>query len=126
MDRRCVKVDDRCMPSMRNVWAIGDLTGGPMLAHRGVARCELVAGRQRRFDPLAMPAICFTDPEIVSVGIASGQAGERGGTRHRPLPVRGQRPFDDAGSTDGFVRVVARAGSHIIVGWQAVGHALHT
>ncbi len=124
MDGRCVKVDDRCMTSMRNVWAIGDLTGEPMLAHRGMAQGELVAeavaGRQRRFDPLAMPAICFTDPEVVSVGIAPGQAGAG-------ELVAGLFPFAANGrsmtleSADGFVRVVARADSHVIVGWQAVG-----
>ncbi|RYX97006.1 MAG: dihydrolipoyl dehydrogenase [Comamonadaceae bacterium] len=124
MNGRVVKVDAQCMTSMRHVWAIGDISGEPMLAHRGMAQGELVAeviaGHKRRFEPLAMPAICFTDPEVVSVGLApsSKEAGEL---------VTGLFPFAANGramtleSTDGFVRVVARADSHLIVGWQAVG-----
>jgi dihydrolipoamide dehydrogenase len=121
MDGRCLKVDDQCRTSMRNVWAIGDLTGEPMLAHRGMAQGEMVAevvsGRKRRFDPLAMPAICFTDPEVVSVGLAPGAGGL----------ITGLFPFAANGrsmtleSSEGFVRVVARADSHLVVGWQAVG-----
>ena len=53
MAGRAVKVDDQCRTSMRDVWAIGDLSGEPMLAHRAMAQgemvAELVAGRRRRF-----------------------------------------------------------------------------
>ncbi|MGZ5270171.1 MAG: FAD-dependent oxidoreductase, partial [Ramlibacter sp.] len=66
MAGRAVKIDDQCRTSMRNVWAIGDVAGEPMLAHRAMAQgemvAELVAGRKRRFAPLAIPAVCFTDP----------------------------------------------------------------
>ena len=57
---------------MRNVWAIGDLAGEPMLAHRAMAQgemvAEIIAGKRRHFAPAAIPAVCFTDPEIVVVG----------------------------------------------------------
>jgi len=124
MAGRCVKVNDQCMTSMRNVWAIGDLTGEPMLAHRGMAQGEMVAeiasGRKRRFDPLAMPAICFTDPEVVSVGLAPGSSpGDELVTGFFPFAANGRSMTLE--STDGFVRVVARADTHVIVGWQAVG-----
>lgn len=63
---------------MRNVWAIGDLTGEPMLAHRAMAQGECVAeqigGQVRRFEPRAIPAVCFTDPEVVVVGPTPGEA----------------------------------------------------
>src|SRR5271165_4458609 len=69
-----IRVDDRCATSMRNVWAVGDVTGEPMLAHRAMAEGEMVAeiisGEKRAFDHRAIPAICFTDPEIVAVGLA--------------------------------------------------------
>ena len=78
MQGRAVKVDDQCATSMRNVWAIGDLTGEPMLAHRAMAQgecvAEQVAGRHRRFEPMAIPAVCFTDPEVVVVGKTPGEA----------------------------------------------------
>ena len=64
MDGRFVRVDDRCATSTTNVWAIGDLVGEPMLAHKASAQgemvAEIVAGRRRRFDPVAIPAVCFT------------------------------------------------------------------
>ena len=67
-----VHIDATCATSMRNVWAIGDLTGEPMLAHRAMAQgamvAEIIAGQKRAFDHVAIPAICFTDPEIVAVG----------------------------------------------------------
>ncbi|HEX4509642.1 MAG TPA: dihydrolipoyl dehydrogenase [Burkholderiaceae bacterium] len=123
---RAVKVDDTCRTSMRNVWAIGDLTGEPMLAHRAMAQgemvAEIIAGRPRRFAPAAIPAVCFTDPEVVVVGLDPAQAAAAG---HEV--VQAQFPFAANGramtleSTDGFVRVVARKDTHQILGWQAVG-----
>ena len=61
-----VRIDATCATSMRNVWAIGDVTGEPMLAHRAMAQgamvAEIIAGQKRAFDHVAIPAICFTDP----------------------------------------------------------------
>src|SRR6202012_212856 len=78
MNGRAVKVDGQCRTSMRNVWAIGDLTGEPMLAHRAMAQgemvAEIIAGKNRQFAPAAIPAVCFTDPEIVAVGQDAAQA----------------------------------------------------
>jgi len=126
MDGRAVKVDSQCRTSMRNVWAIGDLTGEPMLAHRAMAQGEMVAeiisGKNRYFMPAAIPAVCFTDPEMVVVGLDPGQAAAAG-----LAAIDASFPFAANGramtleSTDGFVRVVARADNHRILGWQAVG-----
>ena len=78
MDGPFVKVDNKCQTSMRGVYAIGDLVGEPMLAHKASAQGEMVAGilagHKRTFNPAAIPAICFSDPEIVSVGITPEQA----------------------------------------------------
>jgi dihydrolipoamide dehydrogenase len=77
-----VKIDDQCHTSMRNVWAIGDITGEPMLAHRAMAQgevaAECIAGHKRRFAPLAIAAVCFTDPEVVAVGQTVEQATQGG------------------------------------------------
>jgi len=126
MDGRFVKVDAQCRTSMRNVWAIGDVTGEPMLAHRASAQGEMVAeiigGARRRFEPAAIPAVVFTDPEVVTVGRSPDDA-ERAGLdcihAHFPLAANGRALTREAG--DGFVRVVARRDNHVIVGWQAVG-----
>jgi len=126
MAGRAVKIDDRCRTSMHNVWAIGDLTGEPMLAHRAMAQgemvAELIAGQKRRFAPAAIPAVCFTDPEIVSVGLSPDEANTSGiaiKTAQFPLAANGRAMTLDA--TDGFIRVIARADNHRILGWQAVG-----
>jgi dihydrolipoamide dehydrogenase len=126
MQGRALKVDDQCRTSMRNVWAIGDLTGEPMLAHRAMAQGEMVAeiisGKRRHFAPAAIAAVCFTDPEIVVVGqspVDAAKAGLDCISAHFPFAANGRAMTLEA--TDGFVRVVARRDNHRIVGWQAVG-----
>ncbi|MDO8931854.1 MAG: dihydrolipoyl dehydrogenase [Rhodocyclaceae bacterium] len=129
MDGRCVRVDAECRTSMRNVWAIGDLTGEPMLAHRAMAQgemvAEIIAGKKRRFVPAAIPAVCYTDPEIVVVG-RSPQEAEQAGLDciHALFPFAANGRALTLESASGFVRVVARRDNHLIVGWQAVGRGV--
>lgn len=126
MNGRAVKVDATGRTSMRNVWAIGDLTGEPMLAHRAMAQgevaAECIAGHKRRFEPLAIPAVCFTDPEVVAVGQTQAQAEQAGVeamSSQFPFAANGRSLTMEGG--EGFVRVVARKDNHLILGWQAVG-----
>jgi dihydrolipoamide dehydrogenase len=69
---RFVKVDDQCRTSMKDVYAIGDLVGEPMLEHKAATQGEMVAeilsGAVRKFDPVSIPAVCFTEPEIATAG----------------------------------------------------------
>ncbi|MEB2314474.1 MAG: dihydrolipoyl dehydrogenase [Xanthomonadaceae bacterium] len=123
---RAVRIDDQCRTSMRNVWAIGDVAGEPMLAHRAMAQGEMVAeivsGKTRRFQPAAMPAVCFTDPEIVTVGLSPDEARAAGhAVKVALFPFAANGRAMTLESADGFVRVVAREGDHRILGWQAVG-----
>ena len=129
MNGRHVRIDNQCRTSMRNVWAIGDLTGEPMLAHRAMAQgemvAEIIAGKRRHFTPAAIPAVCFTDPEVVVVGMTPQEAATLGMdciTASFPFSANGRAMTLEA--TDGFVRVVARRDNHVIVGWQAVGGAV--
>jgi dihydrolipoamide dehydrogenase len=129
MNGGAIKVDAQCRTSMRDVWAIGDVTGEPMLAHRAMAQGEMVAeiigGHRRRFEPAAIPAVCFTDPEVVVVGMTANQAAEAGVdciVASFPFSANGRALTLEAG--DGFVRVVARRDNHLILGWQAVGHSV--
>ena len=129
MNGRAVKIDDQCRTSMRNVWCIGDLAGEPMLAHRAMAQGEMVAeiisGKRRHFQPNAMPAVCFTDPEVVVVGMSPGEAQAAGIdaiSANFPFAANGRAMTIE--STDGFVRVVARRDNHVILGWQAVGRGV--
>lgn len=126
MEGRFIRIDGQCRTSMRGIYAIGDVTGEPMLAHRAMAQgemvAEIVAGKRRSWEKVAIPAVCFTDPEIVSVGLAPEEARRAG---HETKV--GQFPFTANGramtlaSEDGFVRVVARADNHLVLGIQAVG-----
>jgi dihydrolipoamide dehydrogenase len=121
-----VRIDAACSTSMHNVWAIGDVTGEPMLAHRAMAQgamvAEIIAGEKRAFDSKAIPAICFTDPEIVAVGLSP----DAGKAAHGEILV-GHFPFRANGRAmtlqddEGFVRVVARADNHVVLGVHAVG-----
>jgi dihydrolipoamide dehydrogenase len=126
MQGAAIKIDNRCQTSMRNVWAIGDLSGEPMLAHRAMAQgemvAELIAGQHREFNPAAIPAVCFTDPELVVVGKTPDEAKAAGLdclVSSFPFAANGRAMTLE--SKSGFVRVVARRDSHLIVGWQAVG-----
>ena len=121
-----VRVDATCATSMRNVWAIGDLTGEPMLAHRAMAQgemvAEIIAGKKRAFDRVAIPAICFTDPEIVAVGLSPDAAkGAHGEIRIGHFPFRANGRAMTLQDDEGFVRVVARADNHVVLGVHAVG-----
>jgi dihydrolipoamide dehydrogenase len=129
MAGRAVKVDEQCRTSMRNVWAIGDLVGEPMLAHRAMAQgemvAEIIAGHKRRFAPMAIPAVCFTDPEVVVAGSTPDEAALNGldcMVGSFPFSANGRSMSVEA--TEGFVRVVARKDNHQILGWQAVGHGV--
>lgn len=125
-DGRFIRINDRCETSMRGIFAIGDVTGEPMLAHRAMAQGEMVAeiaaGLPRAWDKRAIPAICFTDPEIVSVGLSPEEA------RRTGQEIRiGQFPFAANGRAMtrdgelGFVRIVAQAQNGLVLGIQAVG-----
>ncbi len=126
MNGGAIRVDARCRTSMQGVWAIGDVTGAPLLAHRamaqGVVAAECIAGPRREFAPLAIPAVCFTDPEVVVAGQTRQDATDAGiahVSAHFPFAANGRALGMEGG--EGFVRVVARQDNHLILGWQAVG-----
>jgi len=125
----CVAIDERCETSIPNVFAVGDVTGEPMLAHRAIAQArvvaDVIAGESRRFDHRAVPAVCFTDPEIFSVGLSPSEASDALAEGTRPLvgqvslAANGRARTLDA--AHGMLRVVADPDDHRVVGVQAVG-----
>ena len=123
-----IKIDKQCRTSMKNVWAIGDVTGEPMLAHRASAQAEMVAeiiaGEKRQFDPVSIAAVCFTEPEILGVGLSPDEAKEAGEDiiiGKFPLAANGRALSMQADEGGGFVRVTARKSDHVILGIHAVG-----
>jgi dihydrolipoyl dehydrogenase len=130
-DGAFVKIDDQCRTAMKNVWAIGDLVGEPMLAHKasaqGAMAAEIIAGHRRRFDPASVAAICFTEPEIVVAGMSPDEAkaaGEDIVTGQFPFSASGRALTLEAGEDGGFVRIVARQSDQRVLGIQAVGRGV--
>jgi dihydrolipoamide dehydrogenase len=128
MDGPFVKINNQCQTAMKDVWAIGDLVGEPMLAHKASAQGEMVAeiisGLRREFDPVAIPAVCFTEPEIVSVGLTPDDAKVKNietVVGKFPFAAIGKALAMEAGTDGGFVRITARKDNHLILGIQAVG-----
>ena len=122
MDGPFIAIDKRCRTSMRAVYAIGDVTGEPMLAHRAMAQGELaaavIAGGREEWDKRAIPAVCYTDPEIVTVGLLAAAAK---GAAVATFPFVGNGRALSLGRDDGFVRVVHDGNTGLILGLQAVG-----
>ena len=125
---RFIRIDRKCRTNVPGVYAIGDVSGEPMLAHKASAQGEMVAeiisGLDREFDKISIPAIVFTEPEVVSVGLLPEEAEERGESviiGKFPLAANGRALTLEAEKTGGFVRVVARESDHVILGIQAVG-----
>lgn len=126
MEGSFLKIDNKCQTSMRDVYAIGDVTGEPMLAHRAMAQgemvAELVSGAKRVWDKRCIPAVCFTDPEVVSVGMSLSDAKTAG-----IEIVTGKFPFIASGRAmstereEGFVHVLARKDNHEVLGIHGVG-----
>jgi len=128
MAGRFVKVDDQCRTSMKNVWAVGDLVGEPLLEHKAAKQgemvAEIIAGEKRRFNPVSIAAVCFTEPEVVSAGLLPTDAAAKSVktiTAMFPFSANGRALSMDSGDEGGFVRVLAREDDHRILGIQAVG-----
>ena len=123
-----VKVDDQCRTAMREVWAIGDLVGEPMLAHKAMAQgamvAEIIAGRRRHFDPATVAAIVFSEPEIVVAGMLPDEAKAAGidaASSLFPFAANGRALTLEAGADGGFVRIVSAKDDGRALGIQAVG-----
>jgi dihydrolipoamide dehydrogenase len=125
-ERGAIVVDADCKTSLPNVWAVGDLVRGPMLAHKaeeeGVAVAERIAGQRGHVNFNTIPWVIYTSPEIAWVGQTEQQLKAEG----RAYKA-GQFPFvangraRALGDTTGFVKVLADAGSDEILGVHIIG-----
>lgn len=125
-ERGLVKVDKQCRTNLPSVFAIGDIVAGPQLAHKASYEAkiaaEAISGLKSEVDYMAIPAVCFTDPELATVGLTEQQAKDEGyevsGGRF-PYAANGRAIALDA--TDGFVKLVARKEDGLLLGAQIVG-----
>ncbi|RQG96209.1 dihydrolipoyl dehydrogenase [Natrarchaeobius oligotrophus] len=125
-DRGFIETDSRARTNVDHVFAVGDVAGEPMLAHKGSMEgqvaAEVIAGEPAAIDYQAMPAVVFTDPEIATVGLTEADAEDAGFD-----PVVGQFPFRASGralttgESDGFVTVVAAEDGGYLLGASIVG-----
>jgi dihydrolipoamide dehydrogenase len=126
VEKGFVPSDNVGRTNVPGIYAIGDVTGMPMLAHKatkeGEVVAEVIAGHKAAKDWVGIPAAIFTDPEIATVGLGEQQAKEKG------IEVRvGKFPFAALGramavnETDGFFKVVADKNTHEILGVHIVG-----
>jgi dihydrolipoamide dehydrogenase len=126
-ERGFVKVDGQRRTNIKNIFAIGDICGQPMLAHKasyeGVLVAEVIKGTNRAFDVKTVPAVVFTDPEIASAGLMEAEARAKG---HTDLKIA-KFPFGANGravsmqETDGFVKMIADGKTHVLLGVHIVG-----
>jgi len=127
VERGFVTVDKRLRTNVPGIYAIGDVAGQPMLAHKASREAEVVAeviaGHKAEFDVRVIPAVIFSDPEVSSAGITADEAKQRG----RDVKV-GKFPFSVLGraianaDTDGFVKVVIDAKTKEVLGIHVVGN----
>lgn len=125
-ERGLVKTDKQCRTSVDNIYAIGDITSGPQLAHKasyeGKIAAEAISGEKSEIDYIGIPAVAFTDPELATVGLSEQEAKEKG------YNVKvGRFPFGANGralslnNSDGFLKLVTREEDGLILGGQIAG-----
>jgi dihydrolipoamide dehydrogenase len=121
-----VRVDDRCRTDDPHIYAVGDVTGEPMLAHRamrqGKVAAEALAGRPAAFDNVAIPAVVFTDPEIAWCGLSEAQAKDQGiDPKVSKFQWAASGRAATIGRSDGLTKLVADARSGRVLGVGIVG-----
>ena len=120
-----ITVNERMQTSAAGVYAIGDVVGGALLAHKAFQEAKVaagvIAGEPAAFDSL-VPAVIYTDPEVAWVGLGEREAADKGYnviTGNFPFKASGRAMSLDA--TDGFVKAIADADSKQLLGVVAVG-----
>lgn len=125
-DKGFIPVNEKLQTNVPGIYAIGDVVGNPMLAHKAFKEAEVaaevIAGHSSILDYRAMPAVIFTDPEIATVGLSEAEAKAQGYSI-----IVGKFPFAASGralttgETDGFVKVIADEKSKEVLGVAIVG-----
>lgn len=126
-DRGRIDVDEHCRTNLENVWAVGDVVRGPMLAHKGMEEgvmvAELMAGQAGHIDMNTIPWVIYTHPEIAWVGKTEQQLKNEGADyRVGQIPFIANGRALGQGDTTGFVKMLACAKTDRILGMHVFGH----
>ena len=125
-ERGFIAVEEHCRTNLPNVWAVGDVVRGPMLAHKaeeeGVAVAERIAGQHRHVDFNTVPWVIYTTPEIAWVGKTEQQLKAEGlEYRAGSVPFSANARARALGDTSGLVKVLADAKTDAILGVHILG-----
>ena len=125
-DRGFIEVDTQMRTNVPHIFAIGDIVGQPMLAHKAVheahVAAEAAAGHKRHFDARVIPAVVYTDPEVAWVGISEDEAKAKGVTLGKavfPWVASGRAVAN--GRDEGFTKLLFDPETHRILGGAIVG-----
>ena len=121
-----VQIDASFRTSQPNIFAIGDLVNGPMLAHKaseeGVAVAELIAGHHPSIDYATIPNVAYTNPEVASVGFTEEELKAKGiAYKVGQFPFKANSRARCTGQEEGFVKILAQEGSKKILGVHILG-----
>jgi dihydrolipoamide dehydrogenase len=125
-ERGFIDVDAQRKTSVDGIYAIGDITGGPLLAHKamkeGVVAAEVIAGdRASAFDPVAIPNCVYTDPEVATVGLSEEEAKAAGYTiKIGKFPLMASGRARTMNETDGLIKLVGDAKTDLLLGMHIV------
>jgi len=122
-----VEVDPQRRTAEPSIFAIGDVAGQPMLAHKATHEAHVVVaaiqGKKTIYDPAAIPAVVFTDPEIAWCGITEAEAAEKGiPVKVSKFPWAASGRATTLGRSDGLTKIIADASSERILGVAIAGH----
>jgi dihydrolipoamide dehydrogenase len=120
-----IKTDDQMRTNVRSIFAVGDVAGQPMLAHKGThegeVAAEVIGGHDIRFDAKTIPAVVFTDPEVATAGLDEAAAKARGEILVGKVPFAAIGRALTTGETDGFIKVIVDKETRLILGVTVVG-----
>jgi dihydrolipoamide dehydrogenase len=125
-DRGFIEVDRQMRTNVPHIFAIGDIVGQPMLAHKAVheghVAAEVAAGQKSFFDARVIPSVAYTDPEVAWVGLTEEQAAQQGIAVTKGLfPWAASGRAIANGRDEGFTKLLFDATSHKILGGGIVG-----
>ncbi|OIN12394.1 dihydrolipoyl dehydrogenase [Oceanisphaera psychrotolerans] len=125
-ERGFINVDKQLRTNVPHIYAIGDIVGQPMLAHKGVheghVAAEVIAGMKHYFDPKVIPSIAYTDPEVAWVGITEKEAKEKGlnvEVASFPWAASGRAIASD--SSFGMTKLIFDKDTHRVLGGATIG-----
>jgi len=125
-DKGFIAVDQQCRTKVPSIFAIGDVTGQPLLAHRamkqGVIAAEVIAGdTSAAFDPIAIPNCVYTDPEVATIGLSEEEAKAKGyEVRIGKFPLAASGRARTMNESDGLIKLVADAKTDLLLGMHVV------